>query len=615
MLSERSQLQVTTTVTQSSQDLVPQDPNSLPVSGGLTPKDSSNIDNVTSFPHNAVVEIEETVYQINQTYPTSTEHLESIDLELAASEESQLRGSQGIDYVAADKSIQSGVDNELKLHDEAMNSNRDHLPEPKLYDETVQVEDGVEQEQEPAVKLIVDVDVEESPENELEIQQVATVNTTEHPDSVEDNSIDHKSSPFRAGSRTPPTGPVPPPCHTLDTFGSDGSNDNLAQEHEDLKSPSEQILEDPIQQDATQLPTPANTQVKDLQLSKTSSPDSQDSHKVSRDLKGKEVAAEVATATDTNDQIQAFPEAEDKTERVVINVLETPRTPNKKDNVIVSANPETKVWTSPRRSQRIGRSTEPTSESTEVANQITPLSSRKSVEAEGADDEELSSPIIEDQNTPNNGHDASIEMAMSALDSPTKQTYDLRRREPIVDLKLRLFRNLRTELVDYTALKVIRYHLNKKLDVLAIATTSTPDKNHQSASGLGHWHTTFNITDASIAPSGVTEIQISRPYQEALPIVQAGDGILLRNFVVHASKDRGFILRSEKNEACSWAVFKDEQDKAEMRGPPVEYDDREKNHILAMKEWFRSLDSVATAKLGRANANKAGPSKGTGKAS
>ena len=145
MLSERSQLQVTTTVTQSSQDLVPQDPNSLPVSGGLTPKDSSNIDNVTSFPHNAVVEIEETVYQINQTYPTSTEHLESIDLELAASEESQLRGSQGIDYVAADKSIQSGVDNELKLHDEAMNSNRDHLPEPKLYDETVQVEDGVEQ--------------------------------------------------------------------------------------------------------------------------------------------------------------------------------------------------------------------------------------------------------------------------------------------------------------------------------------------------------------------------------------------------------------------------------------------------------------------------------------
>jgi hypothetical protein len=152
-------------------------------------------------------------------------------------------------------------------------------------------------------------------------------------------------------------------------------------------------------------------------------------------------------------------------------------------------------------------------------------------------------------------------------------------------------------------LKVLRYHLNKKLDVLAVATTA-PKEPQRAKGGPRHYQITFNITDPSIAPSGVTEVQILRPYKDALPLINTGDGILLRNFTVISLKDKGFALRSDQTEASSWAVFKDDEGDAEVRGPPVEYGVVEKKYFVSLKEWFRGLDSAATAKLSRANANK-----------
>jgi hypothetical protein len=172
---------------------------------------------------------------------------------------------------------------------------------------------------------------------------------------------------------------------------------------------------------------------------------------------------------------------------------------------------------------------------------------------------------------------------------------------------------LRTELSDFTALKVLRYHLNRKLDVLAIATT-TPPEPKRATKGPRHYLITFNITDPSVAPTSVTEVLVFRPYKEALPIVEAGDGILLRNFQFTAVMGRGFALRSDQNEASSWAVFKGDGNQVETRGPPVEYGEGEKNHILALKDWYRGLDSVAMSKINRANGEKdTGVGKGTGK--
>ena len=261
---------------------------------------------------------------------------------------------------------------------------------------------------------------------------------------------------------------------------------------------------------------------------------------------------------------------------------------------------EETIQTSPRRSRRVGKASSIV-DPMEAVLPSTPGSDRRKVTpaASGAD---ASSPVTSNDQTNPAEHDASLEMALSALSSPTKQ-YDLRDKHPSVDLRLRLTRILRTELSEFSALKILRYHIKEKLDVLAVATT-TAALPERVKGGPRHFQITFNTTDPSIASSAscVTEVHILRPYKDALPIVHAGDSILLRNFQVISLKDKGFGLRSEQGEASSWAVFKDGEDDAEVRGPPVEYGDGEKRYANSLKEWYRNLDSAAIAKLKRADA-------------
>ncbi|KAE8441527.1 hypothetical protein EG329_004873 [Mollisiaceae sp. DMI_Dod_QoI] len=255
----------------------------------------------------------------------------------------------------------------------------------------------------------------------------------------------------------------------------------------------------------------------------------------------------------------------------------------------------------PRRSHRRVKSTNSTIKTEEDTRPVTPV---KVHAANGSDRDtnEVHSPmVIIDAHATPKGHDASIELALSSLESPSKQPHDLRK-PPVADLKLRLSRALRTELSEFTALKVLRYHMNQKLDVLAVATT-TPPEPQRAKGGPRQYQITFNITDPSISPSGVTEVQVFRPYSHALPTVSAGDGILLRNFQVTSVK-KGFALRSTQDEGSSWAVFKDSEE-PEIRGPPVEYGDGERNHISALKAWYGTLDDVAKAKIDRANGDKA----------
>jgi len=212
--------------------------------------------------------------------------------------------------------------------------------------------------------------------------------------------------------------------------------------------------------------------------------------------------------------------------------------------------------------------------------------------------------LLREETTPK-GHDASVELAMTTVDSPSKSDHQFR--DQSTALKLKLNRTLRTELSEFTSLKVLRYHLNQKLDVLAIATT-TPSEPQRAKSGPRHYLVTFTITDPSIAPSGLTDVQVFRPYKEALPVLQAGDGILLRNFQVISVKGRGFALRSEQTEGSSYAVFlgdggDDTEDKVDTRGPPVEYGVGERAHIKALKIWYNSLDPAAKAKMNRNTGN------------
>ncbi|KAG4437216.1 hypothetical protein IFR05_007305 [Cadophora sp. M221] len=235
---------------------------------------------------------------------------------------------------------------------------------------------------------------------------------------------------------------------------------------------------------------------------------------------------------------------------------------------------------------------------------VTPAKSRGLAPSTSSDNEQSPLVVIDNRAAPK-GHDASIEIALDTSDASSPVQHNLRK-PPVADLKLRLTRALRTDFSEFTGLKVLRFHLTKKLDFVAVATT-TPPEPQRAKNGPRQYQITFNVTDPSIAPSAVTEVQVFRPYKDALPIVKAGDGILLRNFLVMSVQSRAggpaFALRSTQEDASSWAVFKDD-DVVEIRGPPVEYGDAEKNHVTQLRTWYASLDNVAMAKIARANGDK-----------
>lgn len=295
-------------------------------------------------------------------------------------------------------------------------------------------------------------------------------------------------------------------------------------------------------------------------------------------------------------------------------VMLIPTTPAKDMAAGVKSTPTEFKSDSPRRSARRPKPTSNAVTQKETSRPTTPNKAARNIPETPTGLKERASPLfaLDTQNTPE-GHDASIELALAAADSPIK--HDLRK-PPVADLKLRLSRALRTDLSKFTPLKLLRYNMNKKIDVLAVATTSPPEP-HRAKGGPRHYSISFNITDTSIAPSGVAEVQIFRPYKDALPTIEVGDGILLRNFLVVPVQKGSFALRSTLDEGSAWAAFKDGQE-PEMRGPPVELGVTEKGHVVALKAWYGSLDSVSVAKISRANGEKAAssgtPSKSIAKA-
>ncbi|OWP01501.1 hypothetical protein B2J93_6382 [Marssonina coronariae] len=206
--------------------------------------------------------------------------------------------------------------------------------------------------------------------------------------------------------------------------------------------------------------------------------------------------------------------------------------------------------------------------------------------------------IESSQPTQQNLRNARLTTSEVASSSPSQ--HDVHK-SGVVDSKMRLLRALRTDLTQFSTLKVLKFQINKKLDFLALVTTAPPDPV-RAKKGPRQYQITFNITDPSIAPTHVVEVQVFRPYKAALPIVKPGDGILLRNFQVMSVQSRGgFALRSTQDEASSWAVFKKDNSEVDVRGPPVEYGDGEKNHVSQLKEWYEALDETALAKIARAN--------------
>jgi hypothetical protein len=144
----------------------------------------------------------------------------------------------------------------------------------------------------------------------------------------------------------------------------------------------------------------------------------------------------------------------------------------------------------------------------------------------------------------------------------------------------------------YTPLSALQDHFSQSVDILAISTTESTEPQ-RAKSGPRDWHTTLHITDSSLSGNKTIIAQIFRSYKTALPKVQRGNVVLLRNFKVQSQKRKWLLLSTESS---AWAVFLVPSEMGgeaceigvEVVGPPVEYGPEENGHIIELGKWWKA---------------------------
>ncbi|KAI0201080.1 hypothetical protein F4808DRAFT_138331 [Astrocystis sublimbata] len=196
--------------------------------------------------------------------------------------------------------------------------------------------------------------------------------------------------------------------------------------------------------------------------------------------------------------------------------------------------------------------------------------------------------------------DQSIRLARASLGGGSQTPRSDDESETMTTAKLQLARHLRDEIPDFCSLEGLRQHVTKTLDVIAVAAMQPP-KTRRAKNGPREYMMSFTITDYSIGPYNVAEALLYRPHKESLPVIKYGDVVLFRNFTVVSLAGKGYGLRS--NAGSSWAVFDYAEEPAQIRGPPVEYIQREITYVNYLREWFYLIehDEKARARLESSN--------------
>ena len=156
-------------------------------------------------------------------------------------------------------------------------------------------------------------------------------------------------------------------------------------------------------------------------------------------------------------------------------------------------------------------------------------------------------------------------------------------------------RGLETAHSNFVGLKYLDSHFNSTIDVLGIVSSST--EIQRAARGQKDHFILFRITSpALLAVSALKDVgvEIYRPYKDALPHVEQGNGILLRNLQVQG-KNRKMILKSSS--VSAWVVFGDHGE--DIRGPPVEYGDQEREHVKELRNWWTGIPDKFKEKVKR----------------
>ena len=139
----------------------------------------------------------------------------------------------------------------------------------------------------------------------------------------------------------------------------------------------------------------------------------------------------------------------------------------------------------------------------------------------------------------------------------------------------------------FTPLSDLSNCFHSLIDVLAIITHSS--RVLHAPTGARDYYLSLRILDPSSSPNA-TKVQIFRPYKEALPPVEEGDGILLRSFKVTSAKRKLSLLSSSES---GWVVWQRGIGPGEVRevcnGPLVEYADHERGRMRALMRWWDDL--------------------------
>ena len=157
------------------------------------------------------------------------------------------------------------------------------------------------------------------------------------------------------------------------------------------------------------------------------------------------------------------------------------------------------------------------------------------------------------------------------------------------------------------------------VDVIAVVTKGTT-KPLRADKGQRDYYTTLSITDEHFYPRNI-RVQVFRPWRAALPQADKGDVVLLRGFEVFSAKGNvGVGLKSAESAAwCVWRFGEDnaalnlasdekpwakrekdaQRGKEEMRGPPVELGDQEREYAQDLRSWWHSIanENLSSAKL------------------
>ncbi|KAM0235845.1 hypothetical protein ACHAPO_005631 [Fusarium lateritium] len=173
--------------------------------------------------------------------------------------------------------------------------------------------------------------------------------------------------------------------------------------------------------------------------------------------------------------------------------------------------------------------------------------------------------------------------------------------EDVKSLKLRLVKNLRTDLPDFLPLKSLRGNIDKITDILAVVARTPPQP--QKHGRFQRFMLTLTLTDPSTAPNQVRVANIFGT-PTSLPEVESGDIILLRRVKVVAMTGRNFGVRSE--DLSSWAVSKpnDEQVLSQVKGLSVEITTEEIEHAKGLRQWWSLQDDNAMNKIRKVTEGK-----------